>query len=54
VISNGVINLAPDKGALFAELYRVVKPGGRLQFSDITISKELSEDARNDIDLWTG
>lgn len=54
VISNGVINLAPDKAALFAELCRVVKPGGRLQFADITVSKELSEDVRNDIDLWTG
>jgi SAM-dependent methyltransferase len=54
VISNGVINLTPDKAALFTELYRVVKPGGRLQFADITIDKELSEDARNDIDLWTG
>lgn len=54
VISNGVINLAPDKAALFSELYRVVRPGGRLQFADITVSKELSEDVRNDIDLWTG
>jgi len=54
VISNGVFNLAPDKAALFAELYRVVKPGGRLQFADITVGVELSEDARNDIDLWTG
>jgi SAM-dependent methyltransferase len=54
VISNGVINLAPEKAALFAELYRVVKPGGRLQFADITVSKELSEEVRNDIDLWTG
>ncbi len=54
VISNGVFNLTPDKGALFAELYRVVKPGGRLQFADITVGVELSEHARNDIDLWTG
>lgn len=54
VISNGVINLAPDKPAIFEELYRVVRPGGRLQFTDIVIEKELSEDARNDIDLWTG
>jgi ubiquinone/menaquinone biosynthesis C-methylase UbiE len=54
VISNGVINLAPDKAALFTELYRVVKPGGRLQFADIVVGRELSEDARNDIDLWTG
>jgi arsenite methyltransferase len=54
VISNGVFNLTPDKEALFAELYRVVKRGGRLQFADITVSKELSEDVRKDIDLWTG
>lgn len=54
VISNGVVNLAPDKAALFTELYRVVKPGGRLQFADIVVGRELSEDARNDIDLWTG
>ena len=54
VISNGVFNLTPDKEALFAELYRVVKPGGRLQFADITVGVELSEKARNDIDLWTG
>ena len=54
VISNGVFNLSPDKGALFEELYRVVKPGGKLQFADITVGVELSEAARNDIDLWTG
>jgi SAM-dependent methyltransferase len=54
VISNGVFNLAPDKTRVFAELYRVLKPGGRLQFADIVIGRELSEKARNDIDLWTG
>ena len=54
VISNGVINLAPDKRMVFKELYRVVKPGGRLQFADIIIGRELSEAARSDIDLWTG
>ena len=54
LISNGVFNLSPDKAGLFAEAYRVVKPGGRLQFADITVGVELSESARNDIDLWTG
>jgi SAM-dependent methyltransferase len=54
VISNGVFNLTPDKEALFAEIYRVMKRGGRLQFADITVSRELSEEVRNDIDLWTG
>ena len=54
VISNGVINLAPDKEAVFAELFRVVKPGGRLQFADIIMKSDLSENARNNIDLWTG
>lgn len=54
VISNGVINLVPDKEALFAELYRVVRHGGRLQFADIVVGVELSETVRNDIDLWTG
>ena len=39
VISNGVINLAPDKATVFAELYRVVRPGGRLQFADIVSSR---------------
>jgi SAM-dependent methyltransferase len=54
VISNGVFNLTPDKAVLFRELHRAVKPGGRLQFADITVGVELSEAARNDIDLWTG
>lgn len=54
VISNGVFNLAPDKAGLFSEVYRITKPGGRLQFADIVIGVELSEAARNDIDLWTG
>ena len=54
VISNGVINLATDKASLFSELYRVVRPGGRMQFADIIVGMELSEGARNDIDLWTG
>lgn len=54
IISNGVFNLAPDKEALFKEIYRVVKPGGRIQFADIIVNAELSEAVRSNIDLWTG
>ncbi|MGQ0732376.1 MAG: methyltransferase domain-containing protein [Acidobacteriota bacterium] len=54
VISNGVVNLVPDKHAVLDELFRIVRPGGRLQIADIVLGVELSEDARADIDLWTG
>jgi arsenite methyltransferase len=54
VISNGVIDLVPDKDAVFAEIDRVLRPGGRLQIADVVIHKEVSEDARERIDLWTG
>jgi arsenite methyltransferase len=54
VISNGVINLAPEKDKVFYELFRVVKTGGWLQFADIIVGTELSEEVRNNIDLWTG
>jgi arsenite methyltransferase len=54
VISNGVIDLVPDKDAVFTEIDRVLKPGGRLQIADVIIHKEVSEDARKRIDLWTG
>lgn len=53
-ISNGVINLTPDKQRVFSELHRVLRRGGRVQFADIVIDAELSEAARNDIDLWVG
>ena len=54
LISNGVIDLVPDKDAVFDEIDRVLKPGGRLQIADVVIHTEVSEDARDRIDLWTG
>jgi SAM-dependent methyltransferase len=53
-ISNGVVDLVPDKDAVFDEIDRVLKPGGRLQIADVVIHHEVSEDARRRIDLWTG
>ncbi|MEX0684218.1 MAG: methyltransferase domain-containing protein [Dehalococcoidia bacterium] len=52
VISNGVINLCPDKMAAMQEVNRVLKPGGRIQIGDIVVHKEVPEDAKADIDLW--
>ena len=54
VISNGVIDLVPDKDRVFDEIDRVLRPGGRLQLADVVIHHEVSEDARKRIDLWTG
>jgi arsenite methyltransferase len=54
VISNGVIDLVPDKDAVFAEIKRVLRPGGRLQIADVVIHRAVSEEAKRDIDLWTG
>jgi SAM-dependent methyltransferase len=54
VISNGVIDLIPDKDAVFAELFRVLEPGGRIQIADVTIQQPVSEEGRRNIDLWTG
>ena len=54
VISNGVIDLVPDKDAVFDEIDRVLRPGGRMQLADVVIHHEVSEDARCRIDLWTG
>jgi SAM-dependent methyltransferase len=54
VISNGVIDLIVDKDAVFSEIDRILRPGGRLQVADVVIHTEVSEDARKRIDLWTG
>ena len=54
VISNGVVNLMPDKQEAFAEMIRVLKPGGRLQIGDILVDRPVPEDAKEDIELWTG
>ena len=54
VISNGVLNLVPEKDRAFAELWRVLRPGGRLQVADIAVDAELAEEVRSDIDLWAG
>ena len=54
VISNGVLNLVPEKEKAFAEIIRILRPGGRLHLADIVLDMELSEDIRSNIDLWTG
>lgn len=54
VISNGVINLTPDKKVTFREMARVLKPGGRLQIGDIIVQKKVPDGAKRKIDLWTG
>ena len=54
VISNGVLNLAPDKRLAFGEVFRILKPGGQFLYGDIIVESELSESIRRDIDLWTG
>jgi arsenite methyltransferase len=54
VISNGVLNLMPNKAAALQEMSRVLKPGGRLQIGDIQVQKAVPESAKRKIDLWTG
>jgi len=54
VSSNGVLNLVPEKDRGFGEIFRVLKPGGRLHLADIALDVELPETALHNIDLWTG
>lgn len=54
VISNGVINLCPDKLGVYKGIERVLKPGGRMTIADICVERPVPEDALKDIDLWTG
>ena len=54
VISNGVLNLTPDKPKALSEMFRVLRSGGRLQIGDIMVTREVPEGAKQKIDLWTG
>ena len=53
VISNGVLNLTPDKEAVMREVYRVLKPGGRFQVGDIVVHIDVPQDAKDDVELWS-
>ena len=54
LISNGAINLAPDKNEVFRKLHKVLKPGGRLQVADILVEKAIPHSAKLNIELWAG
>jgi arsenite methyltransferase len=54
VISNGVLNLVADKASALAEMFRVLRPGGRLQAADIVLERPVSASAKQDVSLWTG
>lgn len=54
VISNGVLNLVPDKGVALGEMYRVLHAGGRLQLADIVLARPVSDDSKQEVALWTG
>jgi arsenite methyltransferase len=53
IISNGVVNLCPDKYRVFAEIFRALKPGGRLYLADIVVHKQVPDGAKANVDLWT-
>jgi len=54
VLSNGVLNLVPDKAAALADMFRVLRPGGRLQVADIVLERPVSATSKQDVSLWTG
>lgn len=54
VISNGVLNLVPDKVAAYEEIVRALQPGGRIQIADVCVEVEVPDEAKRDIDLWKG
>ena len=54
VISNGVLNLMPDKNAALVEMARILKPEGRLQIGDILVQKAVPDGAKRNIELWSG
>ncbi|MEK6719468.1 MAG: methyltransferase domain-containing protein [Chloroflexota bacterium] len=53
-ISNGVLNLVPDKTLALAELFRVIRPGGRIQLADIVLDRPVPGGSKSDVSLWTG
>ena len=54
VISNGAVNLCPDKMAVFKEIARILKPGGHFQIGDIVVGIQVPQSAKDDIELWSG
>jgi len=52
VTSNGVLNLVPDKSKAFGKIFRVLKPGGKVQLADIVVGNPISDECKSDPDLW--